>query len=187
LIVPVLVRSKRAALTTTDISNLHQIGLAASIYASDYDGAWPMTVFPLWDAGLIRDKRILHSPLDKTSEGFAYHLAKELKIPVFERTDVSLSYPGVAHYAYTRRFFESDIVPAHNPGWLISSNSGERIDGYYSVVFGTYNRLLLDGSVQTRHMNWVTGSTPFDKGKERFFMAALYFVDEDASWASARL
>jgi prepilin-type N-terminal cleavage/methylation domain-containing protein len=46
LLLPVLLRAKNQALSVACLSNLHQAGMAFSIYAEDYDGLYPYAVDP---------------------------------------------------------------------------------------------------------------------------------------------
>ena len=188
IVVPVIMSAKRSAKTTVDVSNLRQIGQAAAIYAASNDDIQPLTVFPLIDSGLISNAEILRSPLDTTEFGFSSALAEQMEITDLERTDYFVSYPGVRHYALDREFYNDVILQATNPGWLVNvMTTTFSNDLYYFKGLGKYQRLMIDGSVQTRHMDYVDAFLPDSGSMERVFSGSLYFVDEGGEWLTANV
>ncbi|MEX2243579.1 MAG: type II secretion system protein [Fimbriimonadaceae bacterium] len=182
ILIPVLLSSKRQAGLAVDISNLRQIGQAAEIYRQDTDGAWPLTVFPLLDGGILKGDQILRSPLDATPSGMSYLFSLEWETPAYQRTDVFVSYVGVLQVGLDRDYFESDIRPATNPGWLVNLTSTERYRPNSKIRIGRYHRLFLDGSVAVRHIGLVSAFNPNVGSAERMYHTALLFVDEEPEW-----
>lgn len=185
IVLPVILGGKRSAKIATDASNLRQIGQAAAIYAASNDDIMPLTVYPLVDSGTIRNTDILRSPNDTTKFGLGYELAVQMQISDLQRSDHYVSYTGVRHYALDRAFFNDAILGSENPGWLVNVTTATFTNEHYVRGLGKYQRLLIDGSVQTRHMDYVDAYLPGKEETTKVFFGGMYFVDEGPEWVAS--
>jgi prepilin-type N-terminal cleavage/methylation domain-containing protein len=181
----VLVRAKGMAHETVEISNLRQLGAAASLYAEEY-GSMPLgcTILAEWNAAY---KPLCSSPVDPTKVGIANELIAfhARSSNVYENLGVPYrhSYIGFRDLAWTKDRFEKLVVPFPNPGWLVSLSISEpRRDSptYSENSSGHYFRLMLDGSVQRKtHVN---ANGLIDGIQTQFRTPAMLFVDVDKEW-----
>jgi hypothetical protein len=184
----VLVGAKERGKWAVDVSNLRQCGVAASLYASDYDDRYPLTV-----RSLLAERRIplevCRSPSDPYPEGYMKRwierrpiLLKWIPGPL-----PNCSYLGPGDGNWTYESFQRKILDGRNPGWLVNlvrcRPPANRPKGERDL--GPYLRLLLDGSVQPRAMGyqggWIEGSF-----HDRIVSFAAYFADENFEWFEQR-
>lgn len=183
LVLPAVARARRHGHIATDISNLRQMGLAAGLYMEANNDRYPLSAAELVNAGFA-PKSIAASPGDQTPKGLANHLVEEItggigpyraKVQPFRH-----SYVGVLEYTYGEETFRKRILQGRNPGWLVSIARMQSPAGTVDGSTGVYQRLLVDGSVQTRthQREWVQ-----QDGSWGFWRSPLLlFVDEDRAW-----
>ena len=165
---------------SVDISNLKQIGFAASMYATDYDEKFPLTVRQLIEERRI-DKSICVSPSDTTEKGLMWHFLDKLGLinyKVFEPIP-RCSYVGLGDGMWTYNQF-SKILTGTNPGWLVNWARANLSDSYLGPT-GPYQRLLVDSAVVSRYMGyrsmWIEG-----KVESKVVKFGTFFCDEDLEW-----
>lgn len=157
IVLPVVTRAKDHATNVTDISNLKQIGVAAAIYSGDYDDRND-GLAPLILGGYVKDPQILRSPRDHFKEGASRRLSRALHDGMREWP---AEFPPVTYYSYKeatilRWFYDQEILDQPNSGWLINPVRFEFEQGH-KILDGRYQRLLWDGSVQTRTIRPIDG------------------------------
>ncbi|MCA0360246.1 MAG: hypothetical protein LCH41_04255 [Armatimonadetes bacterium] len=149
----VLGTSKRDALITDDISKLRQIGLAASIYESDFDGSHPLSTQPLLSNGRI-EGHLVQSALDPTREGWLNLIVLSMSKtnPNFARrlpaTRVSFTGTGDLFRGKMR----SEVQSSPGAGWLIafSTNRSANVGMPEEMLEGPFLRLTFEGAVVRR-------------------------------------
>jgi type II secretory pathway pseudopilin PulG len=154
VVLSVFLLGKDRAKVVVDMSNLHQLGLAAAIYASDYDGVHPLSVLPLLRAGQI-DTRLVTSPTDESDKGLAIVFRSGIGLPTdeYESFEAKITYIGPGEGDWTNSVYEMMIKDRPNQGWLVDLTRGERDhETGISMTEGPYRRLLFDTSVVTRRM-----------------------------------
>lgn len=188
LVAAVLVGAKERGKWAVDVSNLRQCGVAASVYASDYDDKHPLTV-----RSLIAERRIplevCRSPSDPYPEGYMKRWIERkpilLKWILGPLPNCSYLGPGDANWSYET--FQRKILDGRNPGWLVNlvrcRPPANRPNGERDL--GPYLRLLIDGSIQPRvsgyQSGWIEGSV-----QDRIVSFAAFFADESFEWFEQR-
>lgn len=176
--------TKPKSAEAVDASNLHQIGIAAALYAEENDERYPLTVEPLLLLKRVPGA-ILSSPNDKTPNGIRNLLAYGSEIPDKIR-GVKITYVGPGEGGAYWEFFRDRIMPGRNPGWLVNLSRCE-VDSPpdYHGATGLYQRLLMDGAVITRRSSYQV--VHLKSGKEEKVISFLgFFNDEDAQWFEDR-
>jgi prepilin-type N-terminal cleavage/methylation domain-containing protein len=176
--------AKDRAKFATDFSNLRQIGIAGTLYASDNDDAFPLSVRPLILDGRL-SAQICRSPSDVHQEGLLSAFINQMapiraKIP---DPIPNCTYIGPADALWTWNMYQRRIMPGRNPGWLVNLVRARAFQGSTHIAgrLGPYQRLMLDSSVQTRRMGF--HSLLIDGALETKVIAfGSYFNDEDALW-----
>lgn len=187
ILLPILLRAKRQALRTTDLSNLHQLGIAATLYQQD-TGGWPVSVMDLARTNRSATE-VAVSPLDSTPFGLANKLAMNWRIDPYS-PDLAIpfkcSYIGMREYQVGG---EADdwIYANSSGGWLVDMNGME--PGHLPMLNdrkGLYSRLRFDGSVVKRSIQMLDC---VEVGKAApCFMPMTMFVDVDErlrAWAKS--
>lgn len=156
IVIPVLSKAKERAKYTTDASNLRQLGIARSIYCESQEPCWLRSTIDLDSDKSLHG--IQYSALDKHEKGQANVILEYILtintthtgivVPTYKR-----SYSGTLEFGVDKTFLEGES--RSNIGWLVNTALAKGPDAgpYFSVynLVGNYQRLLLDGSVQTRH------------------------------------
>ncbi len=139
--------------------------------------------------GLV-PKELAASPRDMSEQGLANVLAAQLQAEGFgylgRQTDYKNSYIGVMDYGWPYDYFQKNILPAKNPGWLVNIVDTKVASGDDDITtaLGPYQRLLLDGSVQNRIQAKFNFS---DQGSEVLGIhPVLMFIDEGAKWVNEK-
>jgi len=170
---------------TVEISQMHQIGLAANLYHEQYD-AWPMSPTQLVNGGLT-PKDLWLSPRDRYPRGFSNEWLTDMgtgtptnmlsRRSAFPNTYISL---GDFHQALQ---FVNKVMERASPGLFVSLldsklSAGSDLGGNYE---GIYRRVLLDTSVVIRHQQGYT-RTGADGKPEKFHYDVTWFFDPDKEW-----
>jgi len=142
-----------------EISQMHQIGLAANLYHEQYD-AWPPSTKELVAIALI-PKEICFSPRDRYPNGFTNAWLTEdgkdysSRTSLDRRTNYPRSYFCVGDMVGTHLdTFQKALDTQSNVGLCVSYSDSQLrgpnapVNGDY---VGMYRRVLLDGSVVIRH------------------------------------
>jgi prepilin-type N-terminal cleavage/methylation domain-containing protein len=159
IILPAFANSRRQALVTTEISNLHQVGVGFALYASDHDGAHIYTTRQLAELKYV-PPAILSSELDPTPEGISNVVAAQLRksLPHCDKpTSYRSSFLSFGQYVCGLESFD-EFGQRRAAGWLVSvsQTTPSLAAGYLVGVNGTYHRLLTDGAVVVRKTDWLT-------------------------------
>ncbi len=186
LLTTVLIAGKERSKVAVDLSNLRQLGLAGSMYASDRDDAYPLSVRPLvrLDPSL---ERICASPSDTAEIGLMRTFINELTLAskMIPDDGTRCTYIGPADGLWTWESYRRKIADGRNPGWLVNLARSKPHRGRVVASLGVYQRLLLDGSVQTRTRGfqglWIEAQF-----EPRVLVFGMLFCDEDASWFEGR-
>lgn len=185
LIYTAVVAAKPKSYDALDISNLHQLGIAGTIYAEENDNRFPLSVGPLLKLKRV-PKAILASRLDPTSVGIRNSIMYGNELPPeLEGTKITYVGPGEGNWKWEN--YSKFVLPGRNPGWLVNLSKCEvdppRND--YKAPLGLYQRLLLDTSVVTRRN--VIQPFILKSGKpEKSIEFIGLFNDESAQWFEDR-
>lgn len=165
-------KSKSSALETNSLSNMRQLGQAATIY-SENNGAWPRSVRYLVDAGIC-PKEIASSPADYSSVGLG-NLAAD---GIYDgdgppHTEYKLSYGGFLEWQVSQ-FMVDQMKEMDGAGWLVDLSKSTFESDPRALLFssGVYLRARYDTSVALR----THYSTHLKDGEAR--SPTLLFVDE---------
>ena len=186
ILVPTLISAKSSAKRVTEISQLHQIGLAQALYSQETGHFGNLDAFV--QLGLV-PKALCISPLDTTPDGIANSLTSEFAVHSDVYAALKLNYPstyvGFREYHYPDEWYDKYVLINPNPGWLVSWTQSKRvIKTAWHFTSGKYRRLLFDTSVVLRDFTSVhtsDGSTqhpllqysdPSDQWKEQFISTA---------------
>jgi len=176
--------------TDVEISQMHQIGLAANLYHEQYD-AWPPSTIELVAIALI-PKEICYSPRDRYPNGFtnAWLTGVYHELPVKSTLDRLSQYPrsylcfGDMVGQHSEQFMRAIDTQA-NPG-LCASLSDSRLENPNGPIngdyVGMYRRVLLDSSVIIRHhLDTFRG---IDKNGQpiKFFNTLTIYFDPSKEW-----
>ena len=176
VIASVFLTAKEQAKTVVDISNLHQLGIAASIYASDYDDNFPLSVYDLLRNGQSL-KGATDSPLDTTARGLAYDfrngMALDLWMPPANMQRVTYIGPGDGGWTWSH--FQEKMADATNAGWLVNLVRAKRRGKTVQGSHGRVQRLTLEASVINRSVEARTES--IDGINEQALEFKWYFGD----------
>ncbi|MDX2066512.1 MAG: type II secretion system protein [Fimbriimonadaceae bacterium] len=158
IILPAFANSRRQALVTTEISNLHQAGIGYALYAGDHDGVHIHTTRQLAELKYIQPA-ILSSELDPTPEGISNVVAAQLRksLPHCDKpTTYRSSFLSFGQYVCGLESFD-EFGERRAAGWLVSvsQTTPGMAAGYLVGVNGTYHRLLTDGAVVVRQTDWL--------------------------------
>lgn len=188
VVLPVLARSKKQAYRANDLSNLHQLGIAAALYQQDA-GEWPASVDNLVASELV-PREIVASSLDGSALGLANLLAegwKRFNPSIEVGLPYKCSYIGWREYRVSVKERERWILPGVASGWLVDLTPTD--PGYDPVLSdrkGRFRRLTFEGSVINRPIQMLDCS---DHGQSApCFMAVTMFVDPDPelrTWAKS--
>jgi prepilin-type N-terminal cleavage/methylation domain-containing protein len=180
----VLVSSRKRAGDASEISNMHQLGLAQGVYTAD-TGYIPMSVRPLVTGGYA-PASVCVSPFDTTPDGFTNAVIAESFMDEARRKKLRLpfrsSFLGVGDMGMSYKVLNEYAKEMPGGGWLISVVDTPRGDPkrYATSYQGAYRRLLLDGSVQTRHATPIT-LDPTGNG-DRIWNSTFLFMDGTEEW-----
>lgn len=183
-------RVKQSGKADVEISQLHQIGLAANLYHEQYED-WPQNTRQLVDSRLIT-KEICFSPLDRFARGSSNAWLEEWGSNPATMgyrdvvVDFKNTYLSIGDTKLGRRELYDKIFSEEACGLFISLTTSKPTPNEKGLAFrppytGTYRRVLLDGSVTTRthHLLRLRDS----KGKSiKVFSAFQMFCDPSEQW-----
>jgi len=180
VVTPVLALAKRRSLVTTEISNMHQLGLAEGLYVQENRDP-PTSVDYLVRQGTA-PKIICYSPLDYTPNGLtnAFGEACSSETQIFNHRKLSYpnSYFSLREYGLREGDMQTVVEPMPGAGWLVSVTDAHSFNRHSlcSAFFGKYRRLELDGSVHTFDAGWV------NYGGQQVWHDLFYFLDASDQW-----
>jgi len=168
-----------------EISQMHQIGLAANLYHEQYD-AWPMSPTQLVDGGLT-PKNLWLSPRDRYPRGFANEWLTEMGTGtptdyLRDRSSFPNTYICLGDYHKVQAYVNK-VVEKASAGLFVSilDSKPVALSGLRGDYEGIYRRVLLDGSVVIRHQRGFTRPGP-DGKPEKFHYDVTWFFDPDQQW-----
>lgn len=177
ILVPVIVAAKKRAKESSDINELHQLGLAGAMY-NDQFGEYPTGTFPLVASGMAPTS-ICSGLVDPYPQGMANFFASDAQRHF--GNSVSLvapyrnSYIGPREFNLTMAALSKRLPAAQNVGWLVDWSSSAPLPFAGKLPFGRYFRLLDDSSVIAREMNGTPVATESGSGLRIY--VADYFGD----------
>jgi prepilin-type N-terminal cleavage/methylation domain-containing protein len=184
ILLPVLVSSKRSAISTDDLSKMRQIGQAAAMYENQF-GVFPLSDTQIVAAGML-PKYMCASNRDSSVDGIANELAKfqSSRIASAEGlppVEYKNSFVGMAEFGLGHNIFNSYVLTGPAAGWLIDAADSERTPWPTPNQWkGTYKRLCVDGSVVVRQYR---DFECYNEGKpEKCRMSVLLFVDPNPTF-----
>jgi type II secretory pathway pseudopilin PulG len=181
---PLLVSAKEHAAASAEMSELHQLAVAQSIYTADTLGI-PTSTLPLVHGGYISSDLCV-SPLDNSVRG----IANEFDSDVAQHSAIyssfvvpyRSSYIGLRELGFPYTWLDKYVKGKDGAGWLVSltGTNHQDADHWNSWFTGTYRRVCLDGSVQVKKhepvsISTLSGSTPVEHD-------FLLFVDGTNEW-----
>jgi type II secretory pathway pseudopilin PulG len=183
LILPALKSAQQSGLENDDIARLRQLGMARSMYASEYETEIyrcpPLVAAGLAPAGLC------HSKSDYVPGGLANLVLSALAKHSSFYAPAVTPYP-MSYIAAGDLLFPKDIARVETQqaaGWLVNLIRTEiDLDDPANAIFapGQYQRLLLDGAVinrsRTRYAVQVDGHT------ETVSTPYFLYCDPDQEW-----
>ncbi|MFW5697249.1 MAG: type II secretion system protein [Fimbriimonadaceae bacterium] len=182
IIFPVYSQAKKRSTAASDISNLRQIGLAASLYQDEHETV-PLAGYDT--RTLLKQKRIevelLRCETDPTDRGWNNHFRAVLTRGgrqadwIIKPTDYFDSHINALDRMSKVHLLDIKETDPES-GWLaaLTHSKPNRIDPDRSTIFtgGSYHRLLFDGSVQHHeHRIWKDGSNSDN-----------YVLSQDSVW-----
>ncbi len=183
IVLPTLAQGKERAKKTDDISRLRQMAIAQSLYQSNHDQKVALSVIPLVQEGLV-PVALACSTRDYSRDGIANELVRQNQgspaVGPFVEAAFRHSFVGIAEHGYSI-LFDKHIVNSRSPGWLVNLVEADIPDnGVIGAATGSYQRLLLEGSVVQRKQEMV--EVVPGSGGEVGVHPILLYVDEDAEW-----
>jgi prepilin-type N-terminal cleavage/methylation domain-containing protein len=153
IVLPALIKSKKSAVGASDISDMHQMSLAAAIYHSDYS-CWPRGTADLVSLRLA-PKDLCASANDRVAEGMANQVAYVYQGVGGERNRLVVDYKstfiGQRECRVNDDVVRQWVEPGTNGGWLIDMTMSDLPEngGHFGIMnaTGRYRRLMYDGSV----------------------------------------
>ncbi|MEZ0324742.1 MAG: type II secretion system protein [Fimbriimonas sp.] len=186
ILVPVLVNARTRAFVATDISNMRQLGHAASMYA-DETGLPPLSPLQLVRAGMC-PKEILFSRRDTRQGGRARAISLEIE-PTGRKQWDEIKYPvtfaGPMEFTWDMAVYRRHIENQPGAGWLVNLvDCQTKRETDATSCRGRYQRLMFDGSVQNRTQGAIPLLAEDGVLYEDVIHPILFFVDGDAKWIS---
>ncbi len=152
---PVFVIAKRKAKESSDLNEMHQLGLAGAMYHDQY-GDFPTGTAPLVSTGLV-PKSICSGQVDPYPQGLANMLVStaESHYGSVETlvTPYRNSYVGPREFNMSMATVRKYLPGATSEGWLVDLSTGTRVDPTNGLFIGRYRRLLNDASVVVRQLS----------------------------------
>lgn len=196
ILLPVVLNAKKSAYHTQAISDLHQLGLAQSIYENDNGGLMAYGAPTLIAAGLAPSE-IASVPIDKYRDGET-NAWLQLEMKELPKGSQDVILPYITSYRLTffgwrertapsppKDSYDKCFVGQPNPGWLIDPTyDGTAPSSLLSdapIMMGEYNRLLNDGSVVHRHTRY-SGNCKLGSDLSCKFSWTSLFADGDEAW-----
>jgi len=169
-----------------ELSQLHQIGLAANLYHEEGD-AWPMNTTALVNSGYI-PKDVCYSPRDQYPIGWANRYltanAQQASSYAAKLATFPNSYLSIFDTQFPANRLKPIMTEQKGLGLFVSLIESSNLfpnESPTGPFKGTYRRVLLDGSVQKR---WhISMKGPDRNGKTVTMMADVtWFFDPDDRW-----
>jgi hypothetical protein len=186
LLLPVILSSKRGALTTDDVEKLRQLGQAAGLY-EQYTGEHPMSTLDLVESNLV-PVELCSSRNDSRPRGIANEMVsamtnngRYLRGFVPRQPSYKSTFLGPTEHGFDRKFFFDRLAQGEGGGWLVDYSTSTPNQWPYPMEWsGKYRRLLMDGAVVVRTIHDV------DCGGSPCRSAIMQFLDKDAQYTGAR-
>lgn len=169
----------------SEISELHQLAVAQSLYTSEHDGDIPTSTFTLVKGGYVNPD-VCYSPNDIYSQGLANSIDEKLGLVSSHYQDLVTpyrnSYMGFREYDFPYAWMKKYVLENPAGGWLVSLTMSDRLKNKRGAAgfTGPYQRLALDGSVKLRQhepVGIVQGGIPA-KAEHDIFL----FLDGSNEW-----
>jgi type II secretory pathway pseudopilin PulG len=143
---PLLSRAKQSALSTDDLSNLRQLGLARQLYMESNDDQFDGDPGKLVGTG-VGSYQIWISKSDSTITGWGNKFRTSLVGRFATEHPFKTSYPSLYDYNI---FDDRERLMPGNRAWLFSPALAKAFGEKKDAWCGTILKLFLDGSVKTR-------------------------------------
>jgi len=182
-----LASAKTREADKSELSELHQLAVAQSLYTADTQGI-PMSTLTLVQAGYIKPD-VCSSPVDRTPNGMANAITDDLgthsELYRRLRTDYRNSYVGLREFDFPKSWFDQYVRKFDGAGWLACLTSSKKFneDGNLIWASDSYRRLMLDGSVQIRRHDPV--SLKVGKETMRADHSLFLFMDGTNEWKTS--
>jgi hypothetical protein len=152
ILVPVLGSAKKQARVANDISELHDLALAAALYSDQYSG------FPAGCPNLVQVDLVPEATCGALADPFPSGAANYLDTQLSSLSSLYLGLPtnyrnsfvGAREIGSSARSLKDELAGMANPGWLIDLSPATPPNPPSMVWQGRYRRLLYDSSVMTR-------------------------------------
>jgi prepilin-type N-terminal cleavage/methylation domain-containing protein len=157
LLLPVFGQAVDRAKGASELSTMHQLALAASLYHED-TRMWPNSVEQLMEAQRV-PKSLAESAMDPTSTGLRNLLVEQLfsngskgPRPAVYRS----SFVGLGDLNWPEDAIQRLHEEGTNAGWLISfaENRPLNLEDVFQNFKGSYRRLTFEASVVHRNPEW---------------------------------
>jgi len=152
IVAPVLVTAKIKAKESSDLNELHQLGLAGAMYHDQY-GEFPTGTAPLVSSGLA-PASICSGLIDQYPQGLAnlvvsqteFHYGPGVKL----ETPYRNSYIGPREFGMSMLQLRKYLGEAQAVGWLVDVSAWRPALNPGSLPSGRYRRVLDDSAVVNR-------------------------------------
>lgn len=156
IVLPTMIRARRSAFLTDDISRMRQFGVAAQMYMdSNPNGGTLGHLKPLLDQDLVPHS-LTYSPLDPTSRGWVNSFLEYQSKTIPQARQRIYTYPQ-SYFGFHDLFpsvydIETFKQKPGAPGWLVavSPNTEMNPSVPFAMLGGPIFRLTFDGAVVRR-------------------------------------
>lgn len=181
VLAPVIVVAKRKAKESSDLNEMHQLGLAGAMY-QEQSGDFPTGTAPLVRSGLA-PITICSGLVDPYPQGLANMLVSAAESHYGSSntlvTPYRNSYVGPREFNMSMAVLRKYLGDAKAEGWLVDLSSGTRVDPTNGLFMGRYRRLLNDTSVVARQM---TGHPVTQDGRVGTRYYTYDYFGDQANW-----
>ena len=183
ILIPVIQGAKQRAKVSNDISQLRQLGAAASLYANQNDERFPAGCPELVDAKLVPTQ--LCGGMNDANPSGSVNLFLDshgVEIPSYLGLKVPYkhSFLGFRELRFDAAKTASELKDATNTGWLVDLSEAKPSEPYGRTWEGRYRRLLYDTSVRTFNTSWSSGT--YEGHASRTFAPITLFGDFENGW-----
>jgi len=181
--------AKGKANETSDISKMHQLGIAGALYNETY-GEFPMSTIPLVQLQMV-PKELVASNLDPFPRGLANYVCEDKFNAIDPMPGYSTAYKrsfiGPAEFMVPEFAFNKFVKGNEGSGWLIelsTAKPGRKLKDGELIMFrvGKYKRLLFDTAVVIRQAGNVIET--LDGKPSSYRNGQMFFTDNPVVFRS---